>query len=574
MEKRQVLLQAVIDRPDDNAPRLVYADFLDKNGDRERAEFIRVQCGLAKMPPQAPKRPTLQAREKELLQEHGWDWAEEFGTKIREWVYRRGFIERVEMCLETSAEEILQVLNKAPIRHVRDTSQFCDFSGVVEALPHLERLTGLEFWGLYGFEDSLVAKILASPHLRNLHTLILHHDRNGGMVEEQVLIEAMASPYRSQLEELGVNIDSCWRGPSRGILKAMAQSPYLGNLRKLTISNAGDVGNSAQMDLETARCLGESTNFTHLKELDLGRTRFPIEVWDEVLKWPWLAHLKWLRLHNAAQVKAPDFFFVAEIKNLPTYRQAFEKRVGQVDWLTEFIGPWDGNTCWHGQTWKDRPRRLLFEMNNFVRTQDYEGLERKYRRLCENLAGDQFTRTIDELPFELYEKSLQEGFKKAVGALAGKEYRPLDKSLWGDQFTAIHEFIFEFYEKELQKGSKKTVGNLAGKEGKCIFLRLMPHSEWIGTFHVQARDTQLQVPYEEGGYETPLAELAGPRLPEAARLFKEHHLYSGTQPSGVALYLLAKTVAAFGRCLTNYLGLVPVYFSCSYAVFRMTSGMK
>ena len=303
-------------------------------------------------------RPELLAREKELLEQHGWNWAEEFGTKISEWVFRRGFIERVEMCLETSSEEILAVLGKAPIRHVRDISQFCDFKGVVEALPHLGRLTGLEFWYLYGFDNSLVRQLLMSRHLRKLCTLILHHDRNGNFVNEKVLVEALASPYRSNLVELGVNIDGCWRGPSRRILRAMAQSRYLRKLRKLYLSCAGDKGNRALMDVNTARALGKSPNFARLEELDFGRTTFAIEVWDEVLKWPWLSRLKWLRLHYARQVKAPDFFYtVAELKNLPAYREAFEARVAKVDWDTEFISPWTGDTCWRGLSWKDRPKR-------------------------------------------------------------------------------------------------------------------------------------------------------------------------------------------------------------------------
>ncbi len=252
----ETLLRAVIDAPDDDAPRLAYADRLDVRGDADRAAFIRVQCALETMPPEAPERPSFQAREQELLGRFGWDWAAEFGTRITQWVYRRGFIERVEMRLETSAEEILAILAKAPIRHIRDVSQFCDLQGVVDALPHLERLTGLEFWGLYAFVDALVSRLLASPHLRNLRTLILHHDRNGNMVKEGVLIEGLAQPHRANLEELGVNIDGCWRGPSKRILDAMARSPHLRRLRKLYLSNAGDRGNEPMMNVKTARARG------------------------------------------------------------------------------------------------------------------------------------------------------------------------------------------------------------------------------------------------------------------------------------------------------------------------------
>jgi uncharacterized protein (TIGR02996 family) len=44
-------LRSIIDRPDDDLPRLVAADWLDEHGDPERAEFVRVQCELAKLPP-------------------------------------------------------------------------------------------------------------------------------------------------------------------------------------------------------------------------------------------------------------------------------------------------------------------------------------------------------------------------------------------------------------------------------------------------------------------------------------------------------------------------------------------
>lgn len=42
-------LAAIKDAPADDSPRLVYADWLDDQGETERAEFIRVQVALAKL---------------------------------------------------------------------------------------------------------------------------------------------------------------------------------------------------------------------------------------------------------------------------------------------------------------------------------------------------------------------------------------------------------------------------------------------------------------------------------------------------------------------------------------------
>ena len=43
------LLAGVIASPDDDGPRMVMADWLEKRGQSERAEFIRVQCELARL---------------------------------------------------------------------------------------------------------------------------------------------------------------------------------------------------------------------------------------------------------------------------------------------------------------------------------------------------------------------------------------------------------------------------------------------------------------------------------------------------------------------------------------------
>lgn len=47
MNTEEGLLAGICSHPHDDTPRLVYADWLDENGQPERAEFIRVQCELA-----------------------------------------------------------------------------------------------------------------------------------------------------------------------------------------------------------------------------------------------------------------------------------------------------------------------------------------------------------------------------------------------------------------------------------------------------------------------------------------------------------------------------------------------
>jgi uncharacterized protein (TIGR02996 family) len=70
------LLDDIRRHPDDDAPRMVYADWLADNGDPERADFIRTQCRLARCEGDDPDRATLTALQEALLKQHKWDWTE------------------------------------------------------------------------------------------------------------------------------------------------------------------------------------------------------------------------------------------------------------------------------------------------------------------------------------------------------------------------------------------------------------------------------------------------------------------------------------------------------------------
>src|SRR5262249_43172328 len=97
----------VLDNPDDDAPRLVYADWLDEHGLASRAEFIRLQVELARLDRYDPRWPALRRREAELLAAHAAQWVEEAGlADLKEPAFRRGFVEHAAFrdCLHFLAE--------------------------------------------------------------------------------------------------------------------------------------------------------------------------------------------------------------------------------------------------------------------------------------------------------------------------------------------------------------------------------------------------------------------------------------------------------------------------------------
>src|SRR5262245_19015896 len=71
------LLAAVLNRPEDDAPRLIYADWLDEHGRPERAAFIRIQVEHSRLPKYDPRREVLGRLADRLFDRHGSDWVAE-----------------------------------------------------------------------------------------------------------------------------------------------------------------------------------------------------------------------------------------------------------------------------------------------------------------------------------------------------------------------------------------------------------------------------------------------------------------------------------------------------------------
>src|SRR5689334_22533376 len=98
MTHDEAFLKDICTNPDDDAPRLIYADWLDEHGQPERAEFIRTQCELARLAENDERRSALAARELELLVAHRAEWSAPLtGWGAEKSVFRCGFVEFVMM---------------------------------------------------------------------------------------------------------------------------------------------------------------------------------------------------------------------------------------------------------------------------------------------------------------------------------------------------------------------------------------------------------------------------------------------------------------------------------------------
>ncbi|HYH69074.1 MAG TPA: TIGR02996 domain-containing protein, partial [Urbifossiella sp.] len=348
MDDHAALIAAVVDRPDDDTPRLVLADFLDDHGDPDRAAFVRAQVELARTPEWEPFAVECRHRRPEWSDAggpfraalpafpEGWSvgWAEP--------PFRRGLGWRVWLASVLTWEEVApELFRAAPVGavHLRAAATLDDWHRFaagpwlerirevhleagspvepVRALAAGGRLTGLA--GLhFGIATSpglavLLADVLDGPLAANLRDLTFRlgspatiddlmdvlrdhagrFDRLGlrvmmGLGGDQVRRWAAAGGLRG-LSALDLTSSSGLRNDgTRALAEALAGGAWAGHTLVLT-----GVG----MNEDGAKALAGSPGLATVRLLDLGgnRLRQPAAV-RALAASPHLAGLRALRL--------------------------------------------------------------------------------------------------------------------------------------------------------------------------------------------------------------------------------------------------------------------------------------
>jgi uncharacterized protein (TIGR02996 family) len=309
MNERDTFLRAICENPDDDTPRLVFADWLDENGDKAdcaRAEFIRVQIELAGLP-DGKKKQNRQAREKELLDAHKEEWTEPLKPYYAYYyqgphahyysppvVFRRGFVETIAMDVESFGARGTEVFALAPIRELRiqDAQSLDDLA----KSKHLLRLTKLNLAGAILSADGSDSPVLfRSKHLANLMALVARGHDDNGHLDAAGLRAIAGSRHFAKLERLDISDNWLFGGynPIReetacrellwklgekmpalrelrlsgmglrcGDLSALTAQPWVSRLRVLDLSKN-------QLAEHGCRALCESKYLANLERLDV-----------------------------------------------------------------------------------------------------------------------------------------------------------------------------------------------------------------------------------------------------------------------------------------------------------------
>jgi uncharacterized protein (TIGR02996 family) len=233
MNDHDALLHAIGEHPEEDTPRLMYADWLEENGEPERADFVRVQVELGRLDLNDPARRPWVLKNVAYLRDFVPHWKAllpqldgiEWGD------FNRGLIEEVQ-ALRTDTQADVQearvvqhaaTIFAVPGIHILRTR--LQSGAALAQVPELVRLRALRIVAGRATANTL-RTLFASPYLSRLTTLDLH----GNHADDAVAAD-LADGRFPDLAEL-------WLGNNRvgvpGAL-ALANSPHLTKLRLLDL---------------------------------------------------------------------------------------------------------------------------------------------------------------------------------------------------------------------------------------------------------------------------------------------------------------------------------------------------
>lgn len=226
----QPFLDAILARYHDDGPRLVYADWLEETGeplDLARAELIRVQIALARLPDDHVRLAELANRQTELLQQHRATWTAHFveiGAGVE---FRRGIPDAVSIDAATFIERGSKLFQRGPVRRVR----LEDAARVMPALiqcPYLASVDELDL-SVNDLGNGGLNLLLRSPHIGSIRVLELGLN---GIDDDGIALLAGASTLCG-LQELSLNDNG---QITAGGVRVLVDSPYHAGLTSLDLS--------------------------------------------------------------------------------------------------------------------------------------------------------------------------------------------------------------------------------------------------------------------------------------------------------------------------------------------------
>jgi uncharacterized protein (TIGR02996 family) len=250
-------LQAIAEAPEDDTPRLVYADWLEEHGQPERAEFIRLQCELARVE-EDEVHPAQEDRVRELEKAHREEWLADLpAPEGVHWGFHRGLPEELRVGTFTVLRKRAKTLFRAPVRRLQ--VQKWRHVGALAGLPQLAGLTRLDL-SFHTVSPAGAYALASSPYLANLTELVLQDVK----LRDEGLKALAAWGHPGRLRLLDVSFNPLREAGAR----ALGASSSLAGLRTLQIGNT-EIGPEGVEALAALQALENLTDLG-VDSLDMG----------------------------------------------------------------------------------------------------------------------------------------------------------------------------------------------------------------------------------------------------------------------------------------------------------------
>ncbi len=305
MSDEKALLAAIWEHPHEDTPRLVYADWLQENGQPERAEFIRVQCERARLDEWDAGVAPLKAREEELWTAWAGRWRSRLPKGRRKCEFERGFPKfnlshyEVRDLLGLTAAD----LEPAPLSRYHYLIEGRDLAAVL-------KWPGLRFQELFSprpprLPKGWVERVAACAALRNVSELCTI-DCKLTPAEVILLLDAWADRHLPILRMAGEIGDEG--------MAVLAAHPTAAKVWLLDLRGAG-------LKAAGVRAMCSSPFLTRVRTLDLTFSPFGNAGLEALLRWPLLPavrrlHLAYTRLTTAGAVALAACPALAELREL------------------------------------------------------------------------------------------------------------------------------------------------------------------------------------------------------------------------------------------------------------------
>lgn len=226
----RVFFREIKENPDDDTPRLIFADWLQEHGDATaaaRGEFLRSRVLRQRLPPDDPIHGLLKRREGELFTAYRWAWLGPLADQARYWEFDRGLVQ-----IWAQGEKALTA--EVATWAATEAGLWIDALALTDVtLTHLVRLSEsplLEQLSTLDLSDNQLGELgvlFEGSRGSQLHRLVLSRNRLGG----QGIVPLAASIRLRQLRVLELE---------RNLLRddaadQLATAPSLQNLRVLRL---------------------------------------------------------------------------------------------------------------------------------------------------------------------------------------------------------------------------------------------------------------------------------------------------------------------------------------------------